>query len=397
MYSTQAYLYQQKTQVLLLLDNCGQYFTLRYNPVYAKKLTLNLGVDNTLLFSFINPEEKPVNVTGATFIFRLLNQNGTSILLEQEMQILHAATGQVKVAIPASALLEIQAQPASYSITCLRGGLNQPAFVDANAGARGDIDIVSSVFPRFVPSAPLTIPTIKLSAQASTDGAGYQNYPDWAGGGAYWNGSGNGGFWNSYTNTEFYSSFIEPRSALTTIQLTLVGYTGTIKVQAAENYESIWYNVSESTTYYNEYRTIHLNVAGWHPLLRLAFNNAVVSTPTPPGIPALAYAVCTEGVLTSMEVQNGGSGYLAPPKINILGDGAGATAEAIMSNTYPEGHPQAGIGYGSIQSINVTNGGSGYWPMPYGMVNAVNYPVPPANQGAWAAITTGYAVDLLYR
>ena len=396
MYSTQAYLYQQKTQVLLLLDNCGQYFTLRYNPVYAKKLTLNLGVDNTLLFSFINPEEKPVNITGATFIFRLLNQNGTTILHEQEMQILHAATGQAKVAIPAADLLEIQAQPASYSITCLRGGLNQPVFVDANAGARGDVDIVSAVFPRFVPSTPLTIPTTKLSAQTSIDGANTENWPDW-GGNPYWNGAGNGAYWNTYNNTEFYSSFIEPRSALTTIQMDLVGYTGTIKAQWAENYESIWRNITESTTYFDETRTIHMNVEGWFPLLRLCFNNSIFATPTPPGIPAIAYAACTDGVLTSITIQNGGSGYIAPPKINILGDGAGASARAIMSNTYPSGHPQAGIGYGLVESIEIISGGSGYWPNPAGQFGPTNYPVPPANQGAFVAISTGYVENILYR
>jgi hypothetical protein len=396
MYSTQAYLYQQKTQVLLLLDNCGQYFTLRYNPVYAKKLTLNLGVDNTLLFSFINPEEKPVNITGATFVFRLLNQNGTSILHEQEMQILHAATGQAKIAIPASALLEIQAQPASYSITCLRGGLNQPAFVDANAGARGDIDIVSSVFPRFVPSTPLTIPTIKLTAQSSVDGAGPGNWPDWAGN-PYWNGSGDGGFWNSYTNTEFYSSFIEPRSALTTVQMDLDQYSGTIKAQWAENYQSIWRNISESRTYYDETKTIHLNIEGWYPLLRLCFNSSIFATPAPPGVPATAFAVCNNGAVTSISVNNGGSGYIAPPKINILGDGAGAVAIAHMSSTYPAGHPQEGLGYGTVTSIEVINGGSGYWPVPAGGVNPAAYPVPPANQGAFVAISTGYVENILYR
>ena len=40
----------------------------------------------------------------------------------------------------------------------------------------------------------------------------------------------------------------------------------TIKAQAAENYQSIFYNVSESTTYYNETRTIYMNIVGWHPI-----------------------------------------------------------------------------------------------------------------------------------
>jgi hypothetical protein len=167
--------------------------------------------------------------------------------------------------------------------------------------------------------------------------------------------------------------------------MTLVGYTGTLKVQAAENYQSIFYNVTESTTYFNEYRTIHLNVIGWHPLLRVCFNNSIFATYDPPGVPALAYAFVEDGVVTNIEVANGGSGYLAPPKIDIIGNGAGATAEAVINDT------------GVVTDIIVTNGGSGYWPVPAGGVNTAAYPVPPQNQGAVVMITTGYAVDLLYR
>jgi hypothetical protein len=227
------------------------------------------------------------------------------------------------------------------------------------------------------------LPTIKLSAQTSLDGAGYQNYPGWAGN---WYYGGNGStFFNNYQNTEFFSSFIEPRSFITTIQLDLIGYTGTIKAQWAQNYQSIWINVTESTTYLNKTGTIHMNVYGWYPLLRLCFNNSLFSTPTPPGIPASAYAVCTEGVLTGMVVQNGGAGYLAPPKVDILGSGSGAVVEAITNGT------------GTVTGFNIINGGSGYWPIPAGGINPAAYPVPPANQGAFPIISTGYITNILYR
>ena len=382
MYSTTAYLYQQRTQVLLL-DSSGQYFSARYDPVYAKKLTLNLGVDNVLLFSFVNQDEKPVNVNGCTFTFRVTNTMGTVLLLQEPMTILNAASGQVKVYVPAQDTLELIAQPASYSISVQSGNLNQAVFTNSQAGARAPIDLVNSVFPRFVPSTPCTLPTIKLSAQTSLDGAGYQNYPGWAGN---WYYGGNGStFFNNYQNTEFYSSFIEPRNFITTIQLDLIGYTGTIKAQWAQNYESIWINITESTTYLNKTGTIHMNVYGWYPLLRLCFNNSLFSTPTPPGIPASAYAVCTDGVLTGMVVQNGGAGYLAPPKVDILGSGSGAIVEAITGDT------------GTVTGFNIINGGSGYWPIPAGGINPAAYPVPPANQGAFPIISTGYITNILYR
>ena len=394
MYSTQAYVYQQIARVLLMDTGAGETFIYRYDPVYAKRLTINKGVDNVLLFEFINQQEKPVNITGSTFVFRVINTESDALLIQEPMVTLNASTGRVKVTLTAEQLLEVLAQPASYSITRTSGNLTEAVFTNAQAGARAPLDIVDSVLPQHVPSAPLTIPTIKLSAQVSYDGAAWNQYPA----NNYWAGNPNGGnYWNSFTNTEYFSSFIEPVNAVTTVQMTLDGYTGTIKAQAAENYQSIWYNVSESTTYYDETRTIYMNIIGWHPLLRIAFNNSIFAVPTQPGVPAIAYASTTNGVVTSITVTNGGSGYLAPPRINIIGDGAGATAQAVMSATYPPGHPQAGIGYGSIVGINVINGGSGYWYLPNAGFGVGVYPNNPNQTGAAVVISTGYVVDLLYR
>jgi hypothetical protein len=368
MYSTTAYLYQQKTRVLMI-DTSGAYFTMRYDPVYAKKLTINKGVDNVILFEFINQDEKPVNITGSTMIFRAISQDGTAVLIEEPMVILNAATGRAKVTLTTEQLYEIQAQPANYSISRTSGNLTEAVFTDAQAGARAPVDIVDSVLPEFVPSSELTIPTLKTSAQASYDGSNTQNYPDWAG--QY--GSGPSAY-SSYQNTEFFSSFIEPRSAVTTVQMDLVGYTGTIKAQGAENYQSIWYNVTESTTYLNRTETIYMNIIGWHPILRLCFNNSVSASPNQPAYPAaVGNVVVANGVVQSVSIQSGGSGYLAPPKIDIIGNGAGARAVATLGSD------------GSVASIVVTNGGSGYWP------------VPPGMQGAVGSINTGFVTNLLYR
>jgi hypothetical protein len=370
MYSTTAYLYQQKTRVLAI-DTGGDYFTYRYNPVYAKRLTINKGVDNVILFEFINQDEKPVNITGSTMIFRAISQDGAQVLIEEPMVILNAATGRAKVTLTMDQLYEIQAQPANYSISRTSGNLTEAVFTDAQAGARAPVDIVDSVLPEFVPSSELTIPTLKTSAQLSYDGSNTQNYPDWAG---QYGGGSQMSYYSSYQNTEFFSSFIEPRSAVTTVQMDLVGYTGTIKAQGAENYQSIWYNVTESTTYLNRTETIYMNIIGWHPILRLCFNNSVFASPEQPGTAAVVgNVVVANGVVQSISIQSGGSGYLAPPKIDIIGNGAGAQAVATLGSD------------GSVAGITVTEGGSGYWP------------VPPGMQGAVASINTGFVTNLLYR
>jgi hypothetical protein len=395
MYSTTAYIYQQITRVLSIDTGAGETFTYRYNPVYAKKLTINKGVDNVLLFEFINQEEKPVNITGSSFMFRVVDTQGTEMIIEKPMVILNGPTGRAKVTLSGSDLLEVLAQPANYSISRSSGNLTEAVFTNAQSGARAPLDIVDSVYPQFVPSHPLTIPTVKLSAQGSYAGTSLQDYPASSN---YWSGNPNGAnYWNSFLNTEFFSSFIEPVQSVTTVQMDLIGYTGTIKAQAAENYESIPYNVTDSTTYYNYTGTIYMNIVGWYPLIRMVFNNSIFSVPTQPGIPAIAYAVCEGGVVSSIEVTNGGSGYLAPPQIDIVGDGSGATAEAVMSATYPPGHPHAGMGYGSVVGINVITGGSGYWVVPNAGVNTPYYPVAPNNQGAMVLIGTGFVDNLYYR
>ena len=383
MYSTQAYIYQQITRVLLIDTGAGETFTYRYDPVYAKKLTINKGVDNVLLFEFINQEEKPVNITGSSFVFRAIDQQGTKLLVDEPLVILNGPTGRAKVTLSAEELLEIQAQPASYSITRTSVNLTEAVFTNAQSGARAPVDIVNSVLPTFVPSSELTIPTLELSNQLQYGGTSYGQYP----GGAFWQGNPNGGsYWNGYGNTEYFSSFIAPRGPVTTVQMDLIQYTGTIKAQWAENYQSLWYNITESTTYLNQTKTIYMNIVGWYPLLRLAFNNSVFATPDQPGYPAVAVAYCVDGLVTTITVLDGGSGYLAPPRIDIVGNGAGATAVATISNT------------GQVVGITVTNAGSGYWPLPsQPNPGASPSPVPADQQGAIVVISTGFVVNLMYR
>jgi hypothetical protein len=167
----------------------------------------------------------------------------------------------------------------------------------------------------------------------------------------------------------------------------LVGYTGTIKAQAADNYQSVWYNISESETYLNQTRTIHWTIQGWYPLVRLAFDSSLFAVPFYQNqVPATAVAFVEDGVVTSIAMQNNGSGYAAPPKVNIVGNGAGARAEAIWSAQT-----------GAVTGITVLDGGSGYWRVPNATLTSGVYPVSPQNQGALVVISTGYIENLLYR
>lgn len=248
MYSSTVYMYQQ-IQTVLLIDISGAFFNARWQPVYAKSLKLNLGVDNVILFQFQNQDQKPVNTSGATFTFRIISENGESLLFAKELVSLSNSLGRAKVTITAEETLAFQAQPASYSITVASGILNQAVLTDDYSGARGDIDIVDSVLPAFVASEILTIP-----AQAP---------------------EGN----NYYTSTVTTDG-----SPLTTFQLDLNNLTGNVSVQGASDataFTEQWYDVDfldlntgntvSNVEFSGTTERLGINVVGFHPFIRLEF------------------------------------------------------------------------------------------------------------------------------
>lgn len=336
MYSTTAYLYQQITRVLLV-DTSGGYFTARYDPVYAKTLTINQGVDNVLLFEFINQDQKPVNVTGSEFVFRLISQDGNTLLLEKNMTVLAPSVGRAKVEISAADTTTFTAQTAGYSVDRTAGNYQQAVYVDDNSQARGVCNIVGSVFPDFVASAVLTIPDIYGKRQQPEPGP--TNWPDWAL---------EPQPVNTTQLTEYYSSFIEGGDRpITTVQLDLDTFTGELKFQAANDYLATWVDVTPNYSYRAETGTQYFNITGYYPLLRMAINTSI-------GYGASATAVVSDaGVLTGVTVDYPGSGYVARPRVQILGNGAGATAEAVIND--------AGI----VTGVVVTAGGSGYTPIQF--------------------------------
>lgn len=251
MYSTTAYLYQQ-IQPVLLVDITGAFFDRRWNPVYSKNLTLNLGVDNVILFQFQNQDQKPVNITGATFTFRIISENGENLLIAKELVPLNLSLGRAKVTITSAETLAFQAQPASYSIEISSGVLDQAVFVDSNAGARGTIDLVDSVFPAFVSSSVLTIPDQAANA-----------------------------------NVYYSSTLTTDGRNLTTFQMDADNFTGNIAVQGATSSADTnaeWYNILfqdlktgntvSSLNLNNSEERLGINVQGFHPYLRLEFGIA---------------------------------------------------------------------------------------------------------------------------
>ena len=363
MYSTQIYIYQQIQRVLVLDTSDGDVFDRRWNPVYAKKLTINKGVDNVILFEFVNQDQKPVNITGSGLRFKLINLAGTAQLIEKDMVIINAQYGRAKVTLTSAETSEFPPEPSSYSIERASGNLVEAVFVDAQAQARGDVDIVDSVKPAFVPSHLVTIPGI-YGPDAYIDPVFNANYPDWAL-------NPPGAYGNIYQDPQRFSSHVNSNgSSLTTFQMEMDHFTGNVKAQGAQDYESVWVDVTEQQSYYNKTGIDYINVLGYHPLLRLVSDQW-------PGTEQVQLATATaygaNGVIQSITVTQSGYGYLAPPRVNIIGLGAGAVAEAEIEGT-------------SVSAINVINGGQGYVSNPQ-----------QSNQIAAVSLNRGAIVSILVR
>jgi hypothetical protein len=217
-------------------------------PVYAKPLTLNRGVDNQIQFQFLNQEQKPVDITGKQITCRIINYEGNVILLQKSLTLQLPATGIAALEVSAADLVPIDPQKCYYSLEIPVGNFDYPVFVDQNAGARGDMYIVNSILPSFVPSIEVTIPT----------GQGFPN---------------NNPNQNSSSNLTYYSSVIESSDApILTFQVKLLEYYGNVDIQGSTIVDGDWYPIT-SNTYDDTTDTVGYTINGFHPFVRIGFTS----------------------------------------------------------------------------------------------------------------------------
>lgn len=218
-------------------------------PQYAKPLTLNKGVDNRIQFQLLNQEQKPVNITDKVITFRLLNADGTKLLLNTALRHTLPLKGITVLELNAADIENISAQRAHYSLEIPEGDFDFPIFVDQDAGARGDMIIVDSVLPSFVPSSEVTIPQS-------------QNFPNVVASNSA-----------SYGLTEYtyYSSVINTQNnPILTLQAQFKDYEGEVIIEGSTEPDTYWYEI-ESNTYESVSDTFGYTIKGFHPFVRVTF------------------------------------------------------------------------------------------------------------------------------
>lgn len=217
-------------------------------PQYAKPLTLHKGVDNRIQFQFLNQEQKPVDITGKSIVCRILNYDGTEILVRKALDLDFALTGIASLRLNAAEIEDIPAQKAYYTLEIPEGQFDFPVFVDQNAGARGDMNIVNSILPSFVPSSEITIPT-------------GQPFPNIS------NSSGN-------TNVVYYTSVINTEdNPVLTIQAKYEEYYGNVTILGSSIVDNDWYEIITDTDLANVSETKGYTIHGYHPFVKVEFSS----------------------------------------------------------------------------------------------------------------------------
>ena len=315
MYSTTVYLYQQKQQVLLP-DTSGAYFQRRWQPVYAKKLKVNRGVDNVILFEFINQDQKPVNISGSTITFRMIGTDGDNLLIAKDLVALSAAYGRAKVTLTSEDLDSIEQQTASWSLERASGDLYEAVFTDAYSAGRGQVDIVDSVYPDYVESNILELP--EPVPQNTPASSGNRNYTSMA-----------------YT----------ANNTLTTFQLDFDNFTGNLKAQGSETQLGPWYDIGSQTVYTNQNNRAYINVDGRHNWVRFEVNQY--------GYSASAVAEVASGGISNVTLNGGGVEWYGAgnPRVKFEGLGTGASATATVTAN-------------AVSSISLVTSGQGYITVP---------------------------------
>lgn len=217
-------------------------------PQYAKPLTLHKGVDNRIQFQFLNQEQKPVDITGKSITCRVLSHDGTEILIAKALDLDYALTGIASLRLNAADIENIPTQKAYYSLEIPEGAFDYPVFVDQNAGARGDMNIVNSVLPSFVPSQSVSIPT-------------GQPFPNIS------NSSGN-------TNLVYYTSIINTEeNPVLTIQAKYEEYYGNVTILGSTIVDGDWYDIVNDTELDNVSETRGYTIHGFHPYIKMEFTS----------------------------------------------------------------------------------------------------------------------------
>jgi len=191
-----------ETQYLNVLYNPNTAISNRSRIVYARPLKLYRGILNTLQLRLLNVDQKPVDITGKTFIMNIIDQSTHLVIKSKNGVLSNASRGYVDFELVDSDLRNTDAGYYIYSVHELKSdGSKTVVYSSDNYDADGELRIYDSPYSGFDESKQVNFDT--MTASTTDDESDYVlAYPH-----------------------------LNQNGALHTAQYYLDGYTGSITVQ----------------------------------------------------------------------------------------------------------------------------------------------------------------------
>ena len=140
------YLYPNRIQ--LLADLAG--FNVEYTNVYQRTVKIYNGIDNTVEFDVKNADQKRIDLTTVTNIeMNIMDASGAALPNSPYTVTPTLVKGIATVTIPQEDLVDLGEQYLTYSVTCIKDGLDTILYADSRFGATGTIQLIGNAMPVF--------------------------------------------------------------------------------------------------------------------------------------------------------------------------------------------------------------------------------------------------------
>ncbi len=152
------YLYTPVIRVFLDLENSTKHGVDTMYHGYAK---LAKGVSNSIQFNFLNGDQRPIDVSTKTFVFKMFDYATNKEVISKELDIIDDGEtfnlkGKTQLAL-SGAELPVSFKPGTYTYTILEQKNTEliPAYIDGASSLHGKLEVVDGIIARFVPSEEL--------------------------------------------------------------------------------------------------------------------------------------------------------------------------------------------------------------------------------------------------
>lgn len=132
-----------------------------YTPMYQKDIQVVKGVTNTIKFTVKNQDQKPLDISGETLTFNLVNNETGAVHIQKACTTLDdgstvATKGVATITLNESDTATLVSKFYKFSVTRTIGGSgNHATYANTHYGVAGTLEIIDHVYPAFTNSVEL--------------------------------------------------------------------------------------------------------------------------------------------------------------------------------------------------------------------------------------------------